>query len=172
MSRYVKHKRVPISVGILTVWVCRWPGVAEMWCRIWGVRTSQNARPHRRKSLKPRKCLHPTTRRRSNQPNASAPRWLTRRACLEKSEVSMDCQECGYPTRHRTRCADCGKYVCRYCFHHSFHNKTQISPLCPVRAKQIRDAAAARAPLTTTSVQLSERRQRRRRLFPWMRSTK
>lgn len=36
-----------------------------------------------------------------------------------------ECQECGAEVLRRVRCAECGKLLCSYCFHHSFHTVKQ-----------------------------------------------
>jgi hypothetical protein len=38
------------------------------------------------------------------------------------------CKDCGTECIRRTRCKNCGLFVCRWCFHHS-HNVCYIPPI-------------------------------------------
>jgi hypothetical protein len=35
------------------------------------------------------------------------------------------CEDCGDEVVRRVRCAECGRLVCPYCYHHAFHKRTQ-----------------------------------------------
>jgi formylmethanofuran dehydrogenase subunit E len=39
----------------------------------------------------------------------------------KKEKKQLECEECGEPTIRRTRCKNCKKLVCTFCYNHSFH---------------------------------------------------
>jgi formylmethanofuran dehydrogenase subunit E len=46
---------------------------------------------------------------------------LERRRALRADSTKTTCEQCGEQVKRRTRCSLCGKLLCRFCFHHGFH---------------------------------------------------